>query len=158
MDVFSPDAEHFQPKQIVKSLLPSWNKLVFFEVSPVSFHQVNTVRQIYKHEGSGILLSDHPPSKYVSHQVAFIPTFMDSQVNVLQIVSSLFTLCVDMLLVLLLQVSEVLSEETSRLSISGWFHGPSLTRPPTYFEPPIPRNPHIPQDVSINYLDSYLTY
>ena len=86
MDVFSPGAEHFQPKQIVKSLIPSWNTLVFFEVSPVSFHQV----------------------------------------------------------------SEVLSEEKSRLSISGWFHGPSLTRPPTYFEPLIARSPHIPQDVRIN--------
>uniref|UniRef100_A0A4X1U898 2-oxoglutarate and iron dependent oxygenase domain containing 1 n=1 Tax=Sus scrofa TaxID=9823 RepID=A0A4X1U898_PIG len=75
-------SEHFQPKQIVKSLIPSWNTLVFFEVSPISFHQV----------------------------------------------------------------SEVLSEEKSRLSISGWFHGPSLTRPPTYFEPLLPRSPHIPQD------------
>ncbi|EHH31673.1 2-oxoglutarate and iron-dependent oxygenase domain-containing protein 1 [Macaca mulatta] len=81
LDLYSID-EHFQPKQIVKSLIPSWNKLIFFEVSPVSFHQV----------------------------------------------------------------SEVLSEEKSRLSISGWFHGPSLTRPPNYFEPPIPRSPHIPQD------------
>ncbi|XP_059940537.1 prolyl 3-hydroxylase OGFOD1 isoform X2 [Mesoplodon densirostris] len=81
LDLYNVD-EHFQPKQIVKSLIPSWNTLVFFEVSPVSFHQV----------------------------------------------------------------SEVLSEEKSRLSISGWFHGPSLTRPPTYFEPLIPRSPHIPQD------------
>lgn len=72
--------------------------------------------------------------------------------------SSLVILRVDVLLLLLLQVSEVLSEETSRLSISGWFHGPSLARPPTYFEPPIPRHPHIPQDVSINYWDSYLMY
>uniref|UniRef100_H0V381 2-oxoglutarate and iron dependent oxygenase domain containing 1 n=1 Tax=Cavia porcellus TaxID=10141 RepID=H0V381_CAVPO len=38
LDLFSID-EHFQPKQIVKSLVPSWNTLVFFEVSPVSFHQ-----------------------------------------------------------------------------------------------------------------------
>ncbi|XP_027794905.2 prolyl 3-hydroxylase OGFOD1 isoform X2 [Marmota flaviventris] len=86
LDLYNVD-EHFQPKQIVKSLIPSWNKLVFFEVSPVSFHQV----------------------------------------------------------------SEVLSEEKSRLSISGWFHGPSLTRPPNYFEPLIPRNPHIPQDHEILY-------
>lgn len=86
LDLYNTD-EHFQPKQIVKSLVPSWNKLVFFEVSPVSFHQV----------------------------------------------------------------AEVLSEEKSRLSISGWFHGPSLTRPPTYFEPLIPRNPHIPQDHEILY-------
>lgn len=85
LDLYNVD-EHFQPKQIVKSLIPSWNTLVFFEVSPVSFHQV----------------------------------------------------------------SEVLSEEKSRLSISGWFHGPSLTRPPAYFEPPIPRSPHIPRDVRIS--------
>ncbi|XP_057566608.1 prolyl 3-hydroxylase OGFOD1 isoform X3 [Hippopotamus amphibius kiboko] len=86
LDLYNID-EHFQPKQIVKSLIPSWNTLVFFEVSPVSFHQV----------------------------------------------------------------SEVLSEEKSRLSISGWFHGPSLTRPPTYFEPLVPRSPHIPQDHEILY-------
>lgn len=86
LDLYDTD-EHFQPKQIVKSLIPSWNKLIFFEVSPVSFHQV----------------------------------------------------------------SEVLSEEKSRLSISGWFHGASLTRPPIYFEPPIPRNPHIPKDHEILY-------
>lgn len=86
LDLYNVD-EHFQPKQIVKSLIPSWNTLVFFEVSPVSFHQV----------------------------------------------------------------SEVLSEEKSRLSISGWFHGPSLTRPPAYFEPPIPRSPHIPRDHEILY-------
>ena len=47
MDVFSPGAEHFQPKQIVKSLIPSWNTLIFFEVSPVSFHQVKTVSHKY---------------------------------------------------------------------------------------------------------------
>ncbi|XP_004600714.2 prolyl 3-hydroxylase OGFOD1 [Sorex araneus] len=86
LDLYSVD-EHFQPKQIVKSLVPSWNTLVFFEVSPVSFHQV----------------------------------------------------------------SEVLSEEKSRLSISGWFHGPSITRPPMYLEPLLPRSPHIPQDHEILY-------
>ncbi|KAK2491919.1 hypothetical protein MC885_004551 [Smutsia gigantea] len=86
LDLYNVD-EHSQPKQIVKSLIPSWNTLVFFEVSPVSFHQV----------------------------------------------------------------SEVLSEEKSRLSISGWFHGPSLTRPPNYFEPLIPRSPHIPQDHEMLY-------
>lgn len=47
MDVFSPGAERFQPKQIVKSLIPSWNTLVFFEVSPVSFHQVKIVSHKY---------------------------------------------------------------------------------------------------------------
>uniref|UniRef100_A0A8D0L357 2-oxoglutarate and iron dependent oxygenase domain containing 1 n=1 Tax=Sphenodon punctatus TaxID=8508 RepID=A0A8D0L357_SPHPU len=38
LDLFSTD-EHSQPQQVVKSLVPSWNSLVFFEVSPVSFHQ-----------------------------------------------------------------------------------------------------------------------
>ncbi|XP_072790681.1 prolyl 3-hydroxylase OGFOD1 isoform X1 [Taeniopygia guttata] len=42
LDLYSTD-EHFQPQQITKSLVPSWNTLVFFEVSPVSFHQVSEV-------------------------------------------------------------------------------------------------------------------
>lgn len=47
------------------------------------------------------------------------------------------------------QVSEVLSEEKSRLSVSGWFHGPSLARPARRPEPALPRSPHVPCDVSI---------
>ncbi|XP_061231799.1 prolyl 3-hydroxylase OGFOD1 [Neopsephotus bourkii] len=86
LDLYSTD-EHFQPQQIVKSLVPSWNTLVFFEVSPVSFHQV----------------------------------------------------------------SEVLSEEKCRLSVSGWFHGPSTVRPARCIEAPLPRNPHIPYDHEILY-------
>ncbi|XP_050760156.1 prolyl 3-hydroxylase OGFOD1 [Gymnogyps californianus] len=86
LDLYSTD-EHFQPQQIVKSLVPSWNTLVFFEVSPVSFHQV----------------------------------------------------------------SEVLSEEKSRLSVSGWFHGPSIVRPARHIEAPLPRSPHIPYDHEILY-------
>uniref|UniRef100_A0A8C7VT23 2-oxoglutarate and iron-dependent oxygenase domain containing 1 n=1 Tax=Oncorhynchus mykiss TaxID=8022 RepID=A0A8C7VT23_ONCMY len=39
LDLFSAD-DHFQPHSVVKSLVPSWNTLVLFEVSPVSFHQV----------------------------------------------------------------------------------------------------------------------
>lgn len=35
-------SEHFQPQQITKSLVPSWNTLVFFEVSPISFHQARS--------------------------------------------------------------------------------------------------------------------
>ncbi|XP_068115951.1 prolyl 3-hydroxylase OGFOD1 [Hyperolius riggenbachi] len=42
LDLYSTD-EKAQPSHIVKSLIPSWNKLVFFEVSPVSFHQVSEV-------------------------------------------------------------------------------------------------------------------
>ncbi|NXS56034.1 OGFD1 hydroxylase, partial [Brachypteracias leptosomus] len=90
-------SEDFQPQQIVKSLVPSWNTLVFFEVSPVSFHQAR---------------------------------------------SSLFNP---------LQVSEVLSEGKCRLSLSGWFHGPSLARPPRLAPPPPSRSPHIPFDHEILY-------
>ncbi|NWR34656.1 OGFD1 hydroxylase, partial [Tachuris rubrigastra] len=42
LDLYSTD-EHFQPQQITKSLVPSWNTLVFFEVSPVSFHQARSL-------------------------------------------------------------------------------------------------------------------
>uniref|UniRef100_A0A667WG15 Prolyl 3-hydroxylase OGFOD1 n=1 Tax=Myripristis murdjan TaxID=586833 RepID=A0A667WG15_9TELE len=84
LDLYSTDS-HFQPQSIVKSLVPSWNTLVLFEVSPVSFHQV----------------------------------------------------------------SEVLSEDKCRLSLSGWFHGPSLERPPRHVEPPIPRSPHLPRDETL---------
>lgn len=31
---------NFQPQSVVKALVPSFNTLVLFEVSPVSFHQV----------------------------------------------------------------------------------------------------------------------
>ncbi|XP_035754624.1 prolyl 3-hydroxylase OGFOD1 isoform X2 [Egretta garzetta] len=86
LDLYSAD-EHFRPQQIVKSLVPSWNTLVFFEVSPVSFHQV----------------------------------------------------------------SEVLSEEKCRLSVSGWFHGPAIVRPAHHTEAPLPRSPHIPYDHEILY-------
>ncbi|NWS17726.1 OGFD1 hydroxylase, partial [Pachyramphus minor] len=41
LDLYSTD-EHLQPQQITKSLVPSWNTLVFFEVSPVSFHQARS--------------------------------------------------------------------------------------------------------------------
>ncbi|NXV78273.1 OGFD1 hydroxylase, partial [Atlantisia rogersi] len=41
LDLYSAD-EHLQPQQIVKTLVPSWNTLVFFEVSPVSFHQARS--------------------------------------------------------------------------------------------------------------------
>ncbi|NXN14928.1 OGFD1 hydroxylase, partial [Indicator maculatus] len=41
LDLYSTD-EHFEPQQIIKSLVPSWNTLVFFEVSPVSFHQARS--------------------------------------------------------------------------------------------------------------------
>ncbi|KAM9861217.1 prolyl 3-hydroxylase OGFOD1 [Aulostomus maculatus] len=84
LDLYTTDSD-FQPQKIVKSLVPSWNTLVFFEVSPVSFHQV----------------------------------------------------------------SEVLSQDKCRLSLSGWFHGPSLERPPRHIEPAVPRNPHLPRDETL---------
>ncbi|XP_029184830.2 prolyl 3-hydroxylase OGFOD1-like isoform X1 [Acropora millepora] len=70
LDLFCTD-EHGQPDQITRSLLPQWNSLVFFEVTPTSYHQV----------------------------------------------------------------SEVLSLNKTRLSISGWFHGDNIDRPEPYQEP-----------------------
>ncbi|XP_022072467.1 prolyl 3-hydroxylase OGFOD1 [Acanthochromis polyacanthus] len=84
LDLYTTDS-NFQPQSIVKSLVPSWNTLVLFEVSPVSFHQV----------------------------------------------------------------SEVLSQDKCRLSLSGWFHGPSLERPPRHIEPSVPRSPHLPRDETV---------
>ncbi|XP_015259089.1 PREDICTED: prolyl 3-hydroxylase OGFOD1 [Cyprinodon variegatus] len=84
LDLYSTDS-NFQPERIVKSLVPSWNTLVLFEVSPVSFHQV----------------------------------------------------------------SEVLSRDKCRLSLSGWFHGPSLERPPRFKEPSIVKHPHLPRDEAV---------
>ncbi|XP_053094078.1 prolyl 3-hydroxylase OGFOD1 [Pangasianodon hypophthalmus] len=84
LDLYSTD-EHYEPVSIVKSLLPCWNTLLFFEVSPVSFHQV----------------------------------------------------------------SEVLTDEKCRLSLSGWFHGPSLQRPRRYTEPAVPRHTHVLSDESV---------
>lgn len=52
------------------------------------------------------------------------------------------------MLLMLFQVSEILSEEKCRLSVSGWFHGPPIERPARYIEAPLPRSPHIPYDVS----------
>ncbi|NWR56668.1 OGFD1 hydroxylase, partial [Bucorvus abyssinicus] len=102
LDLYSTD-EHCEPQQIVKSLVPSWNTLVFFEVSPVSFHQARSCL-------SFILCCGYSPC-----------------------------------------VSEVLSEEKSRLSVSGWFHGPSTARPARRADAALPRSPHIPCDHEILY-------
>lgn len=48
------------------------------------------------------------------------------------------------------EVAEVLTKDKCRLSLSGWFHGPSLERPPHYIEAPVPRKPHLPRDVSLS--------
>ncbi|XP_063293375.1 prolyl 3-hydroxylase OGFOD1 [Pelobates fuscus] len=42
LDLYNTD-ENAQPGSIAKSLIPKWNSLVFFEVSPISFHQVSEV-------------------------------------------------------------------------------------------------------------------
>ncbi|XP_077446662.1 prolyl 3-hydroxylase OGFOD1 [Stigmatopora argus] len=84
LDLYQTDA-HVQPQSIVKSIVPSWNTLVIFEVSPVSYHQV----------------------------------------------------------------SEVLSREKCRLSLSGWFHRPTPERPPPYVEPLVSRGEHLPRDETI---------
>ncbi|XP_033118300.1 prolyl 3-hydroxylase OGFOD1-like [Anneissia japonica] len=77
LDLFDVD-EDGQPKDIMRSLLPRFNNFVFFEVNPVSFHQV----------------------------------------------------------------AEVLSKSKCRLSISGWFHGETISRPPPYIEPRKIRTPY----------------
>ncbi|XP_057701671.1 prolyl 3-hydroxylase OGFOD1 [Corythoichthys intestinalis] len=84
LDLYETDA-HFQPQSVVKSMVPSWNTLVLFEVSPVSYHQV----------------------------------------------------------------SEVLSQDKCRLSLSGWFHKPTPERPPPYVEPLVSRSEHLPRDETI---------
>ncbi|XP_075996177.1 prolyl 3-hydroxylase OGFOD1 [Genypterus blacodes] len=84
LDLYSTDSL-LQPQSVVKSLVPTRNTLVLFEVSPVSFHQV----------------------------------------------------------------SEVFSQDKCRLSLSGWFHGPGLERPPRHVEPPQPRSPHLPRDETL---------
>lgn len=47
LDLFCID-KHGQPDQITKSLVPQRNSLVFFEVTPVSFHQVSEVLSLSK--------------------------------------------------------------------------------------------------------------
>ena len=39
-DVIFPDPDLGQPKDVVKSVVPAWNSMVFFDVNAVSFHQV----------------------------------------------------------------------------------------------------------------------
>lgn len=78
LDLYDTDKDG-QPAAIAKSLIPSWNTFTFFEVSPVSFHQV-----------SEVLTSD---------------------------------------------INEETGENRVRISISGWFHGAPITRPPPFIEP-----------------------
>lgn len=80
LDLYSTDADG-QPSTITKSLIPSWNSFAFFEVSPISYHQV-----------SEVLTSDIDPDS---------------------------------------------GENKVRISISGWFHGAPIERPPPFVEPPV---------------------
>ncbi|ELU03649.1 hypothetical protein CAPTEDRAFT_166954 [Capitella teleta] len=73
LDLFDVD-EHGQPRNIVKSIFPSFNSFAWFEVTEVSHHQV----------------------------------------------------------------SEVLSQDKTRLSVNGWFHAPPVPRADRYVEPQLP--------------------
>ncbi|CAN0068940.1 unnamed protein product [Lampetra fluviatilis] len=84
LQLFSVD-ENMNPLSVVKSLVPAWNTLVFFEVSPMSYHQV----------------------------------------------------------------SEVLSQSKRRLSVGGWFHGPSLPRLKRSLHIPLALTPHLPRDEQV---------
>jgi len=72
LDLFAVD-DKLQPTRVVKRLVPAWNSFSFFEVSPVSYHQV----------------------------------------------------------------AEVISADKTRVSISGWFHGAPIARPPHPSEAPL---------------------
>eukprot|EP00158_Paraphelidium_tribonemae_P006947 Partr_v1_DN28048_c2_g2_i1_m56694 putative 2-oxoglutarate and iron-dependent oxygenase domain containing 1 len=49
LEIFSSSVDRPFPGKVVQRILPSWNTLVFFEVSPISFHQVQEVLAIDKH-------------------------------------------------------------------------------------------------------------
>ncbi|XP_072023394.1 prolyl 3-hydroxylase OGFOD1-like [Amphiura filiformis] len=49
------------------------------------------------------------------------------------------------------QVAEVLSEDKCRLSVSGWFHGPTVERPTPYIEPRSELTPHVSIDEELFY-------
>ena len=72
LDLFDCDDQQ-QPRNVVTRLVPQWNSFSFFEVSPVSYHQV----------------------------------------------------------------AEIVSPDKERVSISGWFHGAPIERPPPAIERPL---------------------
>uniref|UniRef100_G3MPY1 uS12 prolyl 3-hydroxylase n=1 Tax=Amblyomma maculatum TaxID=34609 RepID=G3MPY1_AMBMU len=95
LDLFDVDSNG-QPRDIVRNIVPRFNSFAFFEVSPVSFHQV----------------------------------------------------------------AEVLSEDKLRISVGGWFHGPTIARPAPYIEPAGERlKPcHVEEDVFRSWINPiYLT-
>ncbi|XP_041379271.1 LOW QUALITY PROTEIN: prolyl 3-hydroxylase OGFOD1-like [Gigantopelta aegis] len=42
LDLYNTD-DHGQPSDIAQSIIPQWNSFAFFEVNPVSFHQVSEI-------------------------------------------------------------------------------------------------------------------
>ncbi|XP_064626041.1 prolyl 3-hydroxylase OGFOD1-like [Lineus longissimus] len=86
LEIFNTD-ENRLPKDVIRSIFPKWNSFAFFEVNPVSFHQV----------------------------------------------------------------AEVLTEDKTRLSVNGWFHGPPILRPEPFVELRKPLRPYIPIDEEILY-------
>jgi hypothetical protein len=56
---------------------------------------------------------------------------------------------------IVLQVSEILSDKT-RLSISGWFHGPAIDRPSPYKELAPTRQSPLP--LKVRNLQDYLSF
>ncbi|XP_033929207.1 LOW QUALITY PROTEIN: prolyl 3-hydroxylase OGFOD1-like [Melopsittacus undulatus] len=54
--------QHFQPQQTVKSLVPSWNMPVVFEVSPVSFHQARLSEVLSEKSSLSVSGWFHDPS------------------------------------------------------------------------------------------------
>ena len=41
--------DHGQPSDIAESIIPQWNSFVFFEVNPVSFHQVSLSYLLFRY-------------------------------------------------------------------------------------------------------------
>eukprot|EP00057_Strongylocentrotus_purpuratus_P006540 XP_011661014.1 PREDICTED: prolyl 3-hydroxylase OGFOD1 isoform X1 [Strongylocentrotus purpuratus] len=59
------------------------------------------------------------------------------------------------------QVSEVLNQDKCRLSVSGWFHGPTVPRPAPYIEPRCTLTPHVDTQETLFYEwinESYLDF
>lgn len=54
-----------------------------------------------------------------------------------------------------MQVSEILTEDKTRLSVNGWFHGPIVPRPDRYVESPLPLKPYV--EIEVKWC-LYITY
>lgn len=51
-----------------------------------------------------------------------------------------------------MQVSEILTEDKTRLSVNGWFHGPIVPRPDRYVESPLPLKPYVEIEVMMMFV------